>query len=323
LETDKDKDLPIIDAEGTITLYSLTTLSPHPPFTILGKEDIPLFTILTVIINQEEREVFALCRGTGEEGYCIAYYNIDTEYRQRTSLLTLCPRMMHGTSICFNYSKRILFLGGVEGYGNGYESMVPAVYALSCQGNDIGYLDQIEIGGIESTQGVHTIKAHYKADIVLATYGSQIVMASLENKKFQKYRIIDKYSDSTIYQSIFNGKNTYWGYCSKNETMNILKLGEGQGPLEPQDPQSSISIQRYTYSIPSFKDDIKFILVDPDVSAMFVFRQDIAKCMINAHTLVLDEYTAPYSSIWSKDRLLSGEVDRQRDANIGIGEQVQ
>lgn len=225
-------------------------------------------------------------------------------------------------SMCFNHTKRTLFVGCADSFssqpGVGYNSLIPAVYALECLGYELSLIDKIEVPDNDANLGVFTIHSHLTDDIVFCTFTSKLMIARLRHRKFDKFRVVDRFSEGSVYQSALLG-SMFCGYCPKEESFNTAtferkKLAVSQGYTAgfdmgeksmPSMEKAGPLLAKFAYAIPEFKDDIKFCLVDANLSLMFVFRQEIYKCVITRNSLVLDENCAMHSNL-SLFRLLPG-----------------
>lgn len=199
--------------------------------------------------------------------------------------------------MCFNHNNRMIFLGSVERFSQVqtklYESLVPTIYALECNGYLVTLMDKLHIGGVESSQGIFTISSHPSENIVFCTFNTHVVIASFSGKKFLKCKTIEKFSDSIIYQSGLADRR-FFGYCPRNESINLLVFEEKKpakiGWLDQSDALTSdYPLQTHFFTIKEFKNDIRFILVDEKVNLLFAFRSHIHKCSITRNSLTLDQ----------------------------------
>lgn len=212
--------------------------------------------------------------------------------------------------MCFNYTKRILFVGCADSFssqpGASYNSLVPSLYALECSGYDLSSLDKIEVPESDENLGVFTIHSHASSNIVFCTFTTKVLIAALEGNKFKKFRIVERFSEGNVYQSMIIS-STFCAYSPKEESFNVLTFEKKhpgfnlsstsdskQWPGDFSRPGGPF-LSKYSYTIEDFKDDIKFALIDSNLGLMFVFRQEIFKCIITRNSLVLDDKIAVHS----------------------------
>jgi hypothetical protein len=48
-------------------------------------------------------------------------------------------------------------------------------------------------------------------------------------------------------------------------------------------------VERYSYAIEEFRDDVRFVLVDDFLAVMFVFTNSVYKCILTRKSLALDD----------------------------------
>lgn len=48
-------------------------------------------------------------------------------------------------------------------------------------------------------------------------------------------------------------------------------------------------MERYSYAIEEFRDDVRFVLVDDFLAVMFVFTNSVYKCILTRKSLALDD----------------------------------
>jgi hypothetical protein len=238
--------------------------------------------------------------------------------------------------MCFNHNKRVIFVGCADSFsahlGGSYNSLIPAVYALECSGYELSMIDKLEVPDSDANLGVFTIHGHSREDIVFCTFTKRVLIAKLQDRKFQKFKVIDSFTDGSIYSSALLG-SVFCGYCPKEESFNMLKFDAKRPDIPlgystdfdlgskslPSVSKAGPLLAKYVYAIQEFKDDIKFSLIDANLSVMFVFRQEIYKCIITRNSLVLDDKLAIHSKLHSI-RLLPGNPDREIEQNRGIRE---
>lgn len=76
----------------------------------------------------------------------------------------------------------------------------------------------------------------------------------------------------------------------------------------------------YNYTIPEFKDNIRFALADQTVGVMFVFTDIISKCIISKNSLILDDKSAEFecysAEILDSESLIAAFVNESNDIVI-------
>lgn len=215
-----------------------------------------------------------------------------------------------------SHDRKILFVGTADSLGqivSGPEGYVPAVHALEASGYELAKLDKIEIPEISASMGVFTVKCHPSERIVFCTFSTKLLVAALINNSFQKFRVIDHFSDSPVYQTVLQG-SAFAAYCPKEESFNICQFEEKEyqksgsyqwnSMIEAEktamkvDEKSAPLLTKYSFSIPEFKNNFKFCLVDSNLGLMFVFAgQEIFKCVISRKSLILEDQSANYGII--------------------------
>ena len=202
--------------------------------------------------------------------------------------------------MCFNHSKKLIFLGSVESFSSSasqsHESLVPTIYALECNGYLLSTLDKIQIGGVESSQGIFTIHAHHSEDVVFCTFNTHVVFASLLHGQFHRCKTVEKFSESAVYRSSLQA-TSFFGYCPRSESLKVLLFEEKPhakvGWLEQSVGETSdLPVQKYYYTIKEFDNDIRFILVAEEVGLLFVFRSVVHRCAITRNSLTLEDQVA-------------------------------
>ena len=221
--------------------------------------------------------------------------------------------------MCFNFNKRILFVGTSDSFsthlGGNFNSLVPAVYALECNGYELAMIDKVEIPEVSASLGVFTVHSHPSENIVFCTFTTKVLLAVLQEGSFKKFRVIENFSDTNVYQSCLTSQ-LFCGYCPKEESLNMLTFAEkpipnsnsyqwsnvhdsnkaGKKDSKAEDKQGPLLV-KYSYSIPEFKDNVKFALVDTFMGFMFMFTdQEIFKCVITRKSLVLEEKSANFGN---------------------------
>ena len=223
--------------------------------------------------------------------------------------------------MCFNYSKRLLFVGTASSFsaqltGN-FNTLVPAVYALECSGYELTCVDKIEVPEAAASLGIFTIHCHPTENIVFCTFTTKVLVSYFHERSFKKFRVINSFSSSNVYQSSLNG-SVFCGYCAKEESISILSFPEKaqykdsnynlrsaiqsqDWPIKQnnlvQDKQRPL-MTKYSFIIPEFKEQIKFTLVDWNMSLMFVaVPLAIFRCVITRKSLVMDDKSVSIGTI--------------------------
>lgn len=219
--------------------------------------------------------------------------------------------------MCFNYNKRNLFVGTADSFsaqlGGSFNSLVPSVYCLECSGYELIMLDKLEIPEMTASLGVFTVQSHPTENIVFCTFVTRVLVAAFTEGNFKKFKIVEGFSDSAIYQSCLSAP-LFCGYCPKEESLNILTFTE-KSPSKGGSYQWSSALEheravpkveqkqaplvaKYSYAIPEFKNNVKFTLVDSFLGLMFVFTsQEIFKCVITRKSLTLDDKSAMFGNL--------------------------
>lgn len=214
----------------------------------------------------------------------------------------------------FNYSKRLLFVGTADSFsaqfGGSFNSLVPAVYCLECSGYELATLDKLEIPEVSASLGVFTVQCHPTANIVFCTFGTKVLVAAFEDGGFKKFRVLDHFSDSPVFQASLHS-SLFCGYCPKEESLNLMvfqekavpkpsayqwneMLGKEKSASKSDDKQGPL-LAKYSFSIPELKQGIKFALVDSYLSLLFAFTSsEVFKCVIARKSLVLEDKSASF-----------------------------
>ncbi len=220
----------------------METHTPSLNFSVVETSEKENYEMITLLINLKDLELFALFKlktdfiplDLSRSPYHLHYYNIETEFRFKYDMKYLCPNsrfeiklVVHATSACFNHSKRMIVIGAVESFStkttSSYEGLIPVLYAFENSGHNVTLLDRLEIGGMEPIQGVFTIHEHPNEDIFFSTFAKHVLISIVSKGKFEKFRIIDKFSETVVYQSVLAG-DRFCGFCAKTQNFNILSF---------------------------------------------------------------------------------------------------
>lgn len=105
--------LVAFDGEGSLSILPINLLQKklqsESSFQILGPEEIGKFNLMTLLLNGEDFELFALYSLKGEfkdefsarSPYFLMYYNMETEFRFRYDLKFICPESKFGSNQWF------------------------------------------------------------------------------------------------------------------------------------------------------------------------------------------------------------------------------
>lgn len=221
----------------------------------------------------------------------------------------------------FNHTKRLLFVGTADSFssqlGGSFNSLVPTLYCLECSGYELATLDKVEIPEVAASLGMFTVRCHASENIVFCTFTTKVLVTAFAENSFKKFRVIDGFSDSPVYQTVV-ASSILCGFCPKEESLSVLsfvgkevpkgntyqwnEIMEKEKSIPKSDDKQGPLLAKYSYSIPEFKNSVKFALVDTYLGIMFMFTsQEIYKCVISRKSLILEDKSVTIGMICSSD----------------------
>lgn len=208
--------------------------------------------------------------------------------------------------MCYNYNKKLLFLGTVDSFSltlsTSPESFIPVLYCVECNGHTVTYLDRLMIPGEKNSHGIFSVQSHPSENIIFCAFNTSVLVVHFEDNRFGKLKIVKDCSESSVYQSIFS-PGSYSLFCPKSKKVTILDFNkpghqqEGpdkylEGPSSQDIKTNALSLANSKFSLKALKcplkkdnihQDVRILLVDEKEGLVFIFADTITKFLLDSN----------------------------------------